>query len=144
MKRLLLCLTLIAAAAVFSTSASAATATYSGTASYGQPYTIAFTTQTVGDLSVLANWAPKKGTRYVLDVKHLTNPSDTLSYDMLCSTYQNLSGNPQVDLVGPGITGDATLGAYSCSFANAPAGYWTVSFRPISGKASVTLSITTP
>lgn len=120
-------------ASVLATSAAASiTTSYSGTASWGQPFAISFTTDSVGPVSVNASWVPKKGARYVLTVKHLVDPADTYSYDQICQVYEPLNGS------GSG----QTVGDYTCQFANGNPGFWTAEFRPLSGKVSVVLQVT--
>lgn len=109
-----------------------ATTVITTTASYGQPLLYPFITSAVGDLAVSADWVPKPGTRYMLEVKHLTRPDDPFSYDMTCSVYEPLSGE------GSG----QTVGHYHCEFPSAPTGAWTVQFLPLKGKVGVTVTIT--
>lgn len=107
------------------------TNTYTGTASYSHPFLVAFTTNRVGDVVANAQWTPKSGIRYVLTVKHLLDPNDPMSYDLICQVYEPLGGG------GSG----QTVGDYTCSFAGAPTGYWTAEFRPDKGKVGATISI---
>jgi hypothetical protein len=109
------------------------TNSYSFAATNGNPAVVNFVTNRPGDVMVNAQWTPKNGVRYVLTVKHLTDPADTFSYDHICSVYEPLDGSGSGQAVGD----------YTCSFVNGPTGYWTVEFRPLSGKvSSVVLSIT--
>lgn len=112
----------------------AATTTSSGIARYNHPFLVPFTTETVGTVTVNAAWEPSGKTRYVLTVKHLRNPDDPFSYDQSCQVYEPQTGS------GSG----QTPGDYTCTFEDALTGYWTAEFRPLSGKVSVTLTVTTP
>lgn len=132
MKRAI-CLAVMAVLAIVA-SASASTATYSGSTSNGQPFDVAFTTSVVGTVTVEAKWQPKGKTRYVLTVKHLVDPSDTFSYDQICQVYEPLDGS------GSG----QSIGDYTCHFSIGEAGYWTAEFRPLSGKTFVTLVVIAP
>lgn len=111
-----------------------ASTTVTGTARSGQPFTVAFTTESVGIVSVTATWDPSPKVRYVLTVKHLRDAADPFSYDLICQVYEPLDGS------GSG----QTPGNYTCSFDDAPTGAWTAEFKPLSGKVNVTLAISTP
>lgn len=134
------CLMVGAAALATCGIALAASSSVSGTASWGNPLTTSFTTSSTGQVSVSAAWVPKPKARYVLTVKHLTNPSDTFSYDQICQAYESQSGAFVVE--GIGATGSYIPGSALCSFAEAPSGFWSVVFAPVSGgKVSATLTM---
>lgn len=103
-----------------------------GAAGYNHPLILPVVTQRAGPLVAEAQWTPKNNTRYVLTVRHLLMPNDPNSYDVFCQVYEPLTG------AGSG----QTVGHYHCDFPSAPAGYWSTEFRPITGKATATLTVT--
>lgn len=117
----------LALASLFLFSGVALASTSSGTASRGSPYVVNFTTTSVGTVSVEATWAAKPRVTYWFSLRHLTDPTDVYSYDQIC-------------VVSAGYGQPA--GDYSCSFSDAPTGYWRADFTPDSGKTAVTFSIT--
>lgn len=99
--------------------------TYSGSATAQHPFHVSFTTLRDGDVTANVQWVPKNGQQYVLHLKRLANPNDTFSYTHICivdSTQTNPSAPPP--------------GNWTCTEPNGPAGFWTVDFRPTSGKVS--------
>ena len=99
--------------------------TFSGSASSNNPFHVAFTTYRDGNVTARAQWVPKNGQEYVLHLKRLADPNDTFSYTHICQVY-TAQTNP-----APPPPGD-----WACTIPNGPAGFWTVDFRPTSGKVS--------
>jgi hypothetical protein len=138
MKKLLL--TVVCGLSMLVGTAGAATST--GTASPSHPFDVAFSTSSVGDVSASATWQPKGSARYSLTLRHLLNPADKFSYDLICQAYQNQSGQYVVVSNDPSFFGSSTPGAASCGLTNGPAGAWLAEFTTSVGK--VTVALTTP
>lgn len=97
--------------------------TFSGSATAQHPFHVLITTLRDGDVTANAQWVPKNGQQYVLHLKRLTDPNDPFSYTHICivdSTQTNPPAPPP--------------GNWTCTEPNGPAGFWTVDFRPTSGK----------
>lgn len=106
--------------------------TYTGSATNQHPFHVSFTTLRDGDVTVNAQWVPKNGQNHVLHLKRLADPNDTFSYTHLCQVYTEQT-NPA----------PPPPGNWTCSIANGPAGFWTVDFRPTSGKVgNVVVTVT--
>lgn len=99
--------------------------TYTGSATAQHPFHVSFTTLHDGDVTANAQWVPKNGQAYVLHLKRLADPNDPFSYTHLCQVYTEQT-NPA----------PPPPGNWTCSIADGPAGFWTVDFRPTSGKVS--------
>lgn len=99
--------------------------TSSGSATSNNPFHVAFTTHRDGTVTARAQWVPKNGQEYVLHLKRLADPADTFSYTHICQVY-TAQTNPF-----PPPAGD-----WVCSIPDGPAGFWTVDFRPTSGKVN--------
>lgn len=97
----------------------------SGSATSNNPFHVAFTTHRDGNVTARAQWVLKNGQEYVLHLKRLADPNDTFSYTHLCQVY-----TAQTNPVPP------PPGDWVCTIPNGPAGFWTVDFRPTSGKVS--------
>jgi hypothetical protein len=103
---------------------------FTGSASSNNPLHVSLTTLRDGDVSVRAQWVPKSGTSYVLHLKRLADPNDTFSYTHICQVYTEQSNEPPP-------------GDWTCTIPNGPSGFYTVDFRPTTGKTNnVVLTVT--
>lgn len=104
--------------------------TYTGSATQNRPLHVALTTLRDGNVSARAQWVPKPGTEYALQVKRLTNPSDPFSYTHICQVHSNQPNVPPP-------------GDWACTIPNSPAGFHSVDFFPTSGKTNgVVITVT--
>lgn len=99
--------------------------TFSGSATSNSPFHVAFTTHRDGTVTARAQWVPKNGQEYVLHLKRLADPNDTFSYTHICQVY-----TAQTNPAPP------TAGDWVCTIPDGPAGFYTVDFRPTSGKVN--------
>lgn len=99
--------------------------TYTGSGSNQHPFHVAFTTLRDGDVTANVQWVPRNGQEYVLHLKRLADPNDTFSYTHICIV-DTTQTNPPAPLPGN----------WTCTVPSGPAGFWTVDFRPTSGKTS--------
>lgn len=124
-----------AAALLIASSALASSSVITGSASWGQPLTHAFVTESVGTVTVNVTYSSKRSQTAGLTVKHLLDPNDPYSYDLYClaSDRPTAVANPQPS------------GNFTCSFTDAPAGHWTAEFWPVSGgKVQATMTVEAP
>lgn len=106
--------------------------TFTGSATNQHPFHVLITTLRDGTVTANAQWVPKNGQEYVMFLKRLTDPNDPFSYTHICIV-DSVQTNPPAP----------PPGNWTCSIANGPAGFWTVDFRPVSGKVSNVVVTTT-